>query len=69
MILEVNPRGLVVSLSHGLRGHVTPERASDVLCSLLKAQAKVEAADARAAQEGTSGTAGAPWLGGAPGVV
>ncbi|KXZ56455.1 hypothetical protein GPECTOR_1g407 [Gonium pectorale] len=30
MVLEVTPRGLVVSLAHGLRGHVVPERPGDV---------------------------------------
>ncbi|KAG2498018.1 hypothetical protein HYH03_004276 [Edaphochlamys debaryana] len=38
MVLEVTPRGLVVSLPHGLRGHVAPDQASDVL-NLLSAAA------------------------------
>ncbi|KAG2446158.1 hypothetical protein HXX76_000753 [Chlamydomonas incerta] len=39
MVLEVTPRGLVISLPHGLRGHVAPSRASDVLAAMLKAPA------------------------------
>ena len=39
MVLEVTPRGLVISLPHGLRGHVAPARASDILAAMLKAPA------------------------------
>ncbi|GFR41334.1 hypothetical protein Agub_g2019, partial [Astrephomene gubernaculifera] len=39
MVLEVTPRGLVVSLPNGLRGFVAPNKASDVLALMLKAQA------------------------------
>ena len=33
VLLEVAPRGLTVSLPHGLRGHVAPEEVSgDSMC-------------------------------------
>ncbi|KAK9823324.1 hypothetical protein WJX72_001906 [[Myrmecia] bisecta] len=43
-ILEVSARELVVSLPHGIRGHVAPEQASDVLAELYKKAEKAAAA-------------------------
>ncbi|KAK9832620.1 hypothetical protein WJX81_004603 [Elliptochloris bilobata] len=45
-VAEVGARGLVVSLPHGLRGHVAPAEASDVMAELV---AKADAAAAAAA--------------------
>lgn len=44
MVLEVTPRGLVVSLPQGLRGTVAPDEASDVLRQMLDAGSKQGAA-------------------------
>ncbi|GBF92560.1 hypothetical protein Rsub_05174 [Raphidocelis subcapitata] len=44
MVLECTPRGLVVSLPQGLRGHVEPDEASDALRQMLDPASKQGAA-------------------------
>lgn len=50
MVQEVSPRGLVVSLPHGLRGHVAPKEASDVLHKLMSGSEQGHGAEADAAE-------------------
>ncbi|EFJ44854.1 rRNA processing protein Rrp5/programmed cell death protein 11 [Volvox carteri f. nagariensis] len=68
MVLEVTPRGLVVSLAHGLRGYVAPNQASDVLALMLKAQ-KTAAAAAAGDRGDVARKKGAALLEAAGGVV